>query len=228
MIRRMAHALCWLAAGAVLAPSTAQAQRPNPIEVDGPYVHPATGMIFPVAAGPFHRTGMFDYRGDQSDVSGGYSTAALPNPTIATIYIYPALPVGPTDKPAEARKRNCQQEYDGAKANIAMHPGAKLIEEGAAASPSVHHPQPGKRAVYTLESLGDRPGPLRSELLLFCDAATRWHIKYRITGPAEGDNGPAVQELMRAVAWPEHFDEDTAALHAKPPTRLRLASAPNP
>jgi hypothetical protein len=229
-MRRFLAGIRPLALLLVLAPTPAAAQ-PRLVQTDQPYVHQPSGMTFPTSVGAMPRIDVIEYSEDGQDVSAGYNIMEPDRRVAFTIYIYPAPPPADGTVGAEARERQCEAEFEGVKAQIYMHPGAKVIQEGSIQSPSPHHPQPGKRAVFSLDGLRDGAVmPLVSEADLFCFVGGKWHIKYRVTAIAGAPYQRELDELMQAIVWPAGSSEDIAAAGVAGARMARLtpASAPHP
>jgi hypothetical protein len=96
-------------------------------------------MAFPAAVDRFRRTNVVDFSSNGTDVGAGYRLGAL----YVTVYIYPSPAVSAAKDRLAAQASRCMAEFEEVKRVISGHPGAKLVEEGAAPSPSAPILAPG-------------------------------------------------------------------------------------
>ncbi|WP_445682384.1 hypothetical protein [Radicibacter daui] len=196
-----------LLAGCV--PQMQSSDRPATFNPTGPYVHQATGFIFPVAPGAFIRSDITEYNSEKTNISAGYNKDAGDKSLAVTIYVKPAPPVislgSPPKVVAEAKDHLCRQLWEAMKETIIrVHPGAELISDGEVASPSVVFKGRGLRAIYRYtETFDGVVQPLRSEADLFCYAGQGWMVSYRATAPAGFDYHADLDTLMRDLQWPD-------------------------
>jgi hypothetical protein len=183
--------------------------QPVVLEPAGPYVHQATGFTFPVALGPFRRSGILEYNAEKSDVSAGYNKVSGEGRIAATVYVYPAptlISIGSQQAVIDdAREHLCTQVWEAIQANIIRaHPGAELIVLDQIASPSPVFKKMGRRAIFRFTgNFGGTVQPLQSEADLFCYAGQRWLVSYRATAPAAFDYHADLDALMRGLSWPD-------------------------
>ncbi|MDQ0474452.1 hypothetical protein [Labrys wisconsinensis] len=174
----------------------------------GTYVHQGSGFAFPEAVGGFQRTGITVFNDGATDVGIGYETGAAGRTIVTTVFVYPAPATAETASSRAAteaaRSRACAEHFVEIKAGIeTLHPGARLIREGAVASPSPAHAKPGLRAVFEFgQVLDGRRQTRRSEADLYCYFGGEWLVAYRTTASPGVRHEAALARLMRALTWP--------------------------
>ena len=189
-----------LLCGIVLHRAPAAAQ-PTPIEAQGDYAHPASGMIMPLTVGAFRRVGVYRYDAEALDVSANYHLDAPAGRVLASIYAYP-MPGGGLADPA-ARRDACVREFALRQRELtSVRAGATLLAERDAAPPKGYESVPGHAAAYTFQAMiGGVPRTLHSELHVFCFVGRSWIIKYRFTGPDSPDTRQAIAAFVAALPW---------------------------
>jgi hypothetical protein len=180
--------------------------QPRAVQVQGPYVHRASGMSFPVSAGPFVRVGVTEYNVDGSDVSASYVQPSV-SQAFVTAYIYPAPPLLSVGSPQNvidgARNELCRRQFATVKRDIEQRPGAKLLSEDEVPPIFGAAGRPGRRAVYALDgAMDERRQMQRSEARLYCYVDKDWLVKYRATGPADVDPMQAITPFLPQIPTP--------------------------
>lgn len=205
------------ATGARQSPSTANSAqfKPKEISVSGPYRHKYWGLSFPETVGPFTRSNVLQFDAESADVGANYQTPD--GKTFATVYLYPIVgPIAsiPSDYSVTKTEsdRKCAEFFDGAKdLALRQYQNSIVREEGPFSLPS-RPDYAGHRLVFDADhriaapgypsALKESDGPLTSELYLFCQAGTYWHLKYRFTYPQGVAAGVMVTELLNGVPAP--------------------------
>ena len=207
MIERLRSFVVVLLAVPFWACATALAQapgEPETVAAEGPYVHSATGMTFPLEVAGFNRDRILRYDKKGLDVSAGYNSSDLIRPVAATVYIFPApslISIGSSRETVEpARALLTQRGFDLVKAAIVdAHPDAKLVEEGEASLTQGGKTYRGKRAAFEFREF---LATARSEVYVFYYVGEKWTIKYRFTYPKDADVGKQIEAFMMALQWP--------------------------
>lgn len=182
--------------------------RPETVEVNGPYSHSQSGMMFPIAVGEFIRGSITRFDAQGLNVSVGYNLYQMPKAVAATIYVYPSPSIvsigSPVNVVESARATMCENEYEARKREIiGAHPGAKLLSEDVLASPNRGVIGAGKTATYEYEEVfAGVLQPLHSRLDMFCYIGGKWTVKYRFTYPAALDAKPDLAKFIETVPWP--------------------------
>ncbi len=166
------------------------------LPIEGPWRHAASGMQFPTAVGPFQRVSVIQYDRDGLNVSGGYNLVGPPLQVVATLYVYPPHGAG-------TREAACRQEFAGTEAEILRtYEAARLLEEHDEVLQQGAATHPGRQAVFSYRApFGGETRALVSQLHLFCHAAGRWQVKYRISHPEGFDAAPLIADFMRRLVW---------------------------
>jgi hypothetical protein len=188
-------------------PAAAQEQVALP---NGPYVQAASGMAFPLQAGPFQRLETATrYSPDGADESVGYRWTRKAGTVHATVYVYPSLSLanagvarGGIDA---ARRELCNAQFAGVEHELqTVHPTATVLENGAATITQAGAAYAGRKLVFVVSgpsAFGKDHAPLRSEAYLFCYVGGRWSVKYRFTYPAALDAQHGIEDFMRDLVW---------------------------
>lgn len=154
--------------------------QPRRIEHSGTYVHQASGMTFPTAAGRLGRTAIIQFDEDGLDVGAEYRVTTAEGSAAVTVYIYPmsALPPAPTVD------ESCSMEFEEVKRSIVLRfPDASLVDERNESVPRLTGTRTGLAAAYeiTANMFGGAKEPIRSEAHLFCAVGDSWAVKYRVS-----------------------------------------------
>jgi hypothetical protein len=205
-MRRVRHAAvavailssaCAGAPPATPAPDAPRLVRPEPLSVEGPYRHAASGMQFPTSLDGFERVSLLRYDQDGLVVSAGYNLVTPAIHLAAMVYVYPPLAVGGT------REAACSQEFASRIAEILRtYPDAKLVEERDMTLPQPGVASPGRQALFAYQTVfGGESRAVSSQLHLFCFASARWEVQYRFTYPEGTDAASAVEAFLRDLVW---------------------------
>jgi hypothetical protein len=174
----------------------------GPIEVEGVYVNPVSGMKFPATVGEFTRAGLFRYDAGERDVSASYNLITASSGIVAVVYVYPTPARAEREGPAEA----CRGELERHKQEVyAYYPAAQLIAEKDTTLSQGGKTYPGKLAIFEFEtSFRGQAQMLHSELYVFCDVAESWAFEYRFTAPKTFDYAAPIAAFMRGLPWTVH------------------------
>jgi hypothetical protein len=200
-------ALALLSLVSCKSPQGTYLAQPEAMQAEGFYLHPASGMAFPLAVGSFQRVNLTRYDAEGLDVSAGYNLLTAGAGIAATVYVYPSPPLvsigSPNDVVASARATLCKNEFEARKREIVVaHPGAKLVRESDAPLPQGGPPNPGKMAAFDYEEVfAGQQQPLHSELYVFCYIGGKWTVKYRFTSPKSFDATDAISDFMARLRW---------------------------
>jgi hypothetical protein len=202
-------------------PGTAAPVLPQPgiVQAEGPYRHAGSGLVFPVtgtaAGAAFARTRITQFDDKGGDVGGNYDLYMPSGRMLVSTYVYP-VPLGfRLSAPAGADKsivqltevmlRNelCLKELGLREQEVFdTHPEARLLSEGEIRPPHGEAGVPGKVAVFeTDDFINKRPGPVRSELYLFCYVGDLWIVKYRATPVRDAASEAILAAFMSQVPW---------------------------
>ena len=204
--------LRWLAAvalatAALVGPAAAQDIQFAP---GAPYVHAASGMVFPVQVGDFLRGRGYRYAADGSDESVAYHLGRIGGEITATVYVSPspALQMGPDADPlalSAAQGLLCSSQFNTMRQEIdAAYHDEMLLSEGEADMYYARAVSRGFTASYTFTAgsfWGRRNVSVRSDAYLFCYVGGRWSVKYRFMYPAETDASADIAAFTRALRW---------------------------
>jgi hypothetical protein len=154
--------------------------QPRRIEHAGTYVHHASGMTLPTAAGRLGRTAIIQFDEDGLDVGAEYRVTTAEGNAAVTVYIYPmsALPPAPT------ADESCRMEFEEVKRSIVLRfPDATLVDEWNESVPRPTGTRNGLAAAYevTANMFGGPREPIGSEAYLFCAVRGSWAVKYRVS-----------------------------------------------
>ena len=193
-------------AGCGSEPPPVNLRQPETIAVEGSYVHPVSGMTFPVAVGEFRRVNLIRYDAAGADVSVGYNLGGPTGGVVATVYVYPASSLGAIDAKqdaAPARVALCGNEFQGRKAEIfRYHRGVRVVDEKDVPITFAGTSMTGRMAAFAYDDVfGGRLQPLQSELYIFCYVGDAWTIAYRFTAPREFDATRAIAAFMLNLSW---------------------------
>jgi len=181
-------------------------RQPETIAAEGGYVHPASGMTFPVAVGEFRRVNLIRYDAAGSDVIAGYNSVEPTSGVAATVYVYPASSLGRIDAKqdlAPARAALCGNEFQGRKAEIfRYHRGVHVVDEKDVPITFAGTSMTGRMAAFAYEDVfGGRLQPLQSEIYIFCYVGEAWTLAYRFTAPRDFDASRAIAAFMLNLPW---------------------------
>jgi len=169
----------------------AQAQ---PIWSDQPYLHKPSGLVFPTNVGDFGRVLVLQYDEGGLDVSGGYDFRAAADGIAAAIHLYPAAQTA-----ADTRDNLCRQDFARREQELRRaHPDAHKTAERDLPHSQVDQFNLGIMASFAYDQLffGATPGPVRSDLYLFCDVGGKWQFEYRFTAPRDFDAAARAADFM--------------------------------
>jgi hypothetical protein len=168
-------------------PANTLLDEPREFQVQGDFVHPATGFPMPERVGPFERVGVTQYDQAGWNLSAGYNAMlgeTTPLPVVATVYVYPRQTGDELDAYFETLLADIGGSHGGARPEF-----RKNIELGVGRLV-------GRYAIFGYaEPWGGltKEVPLRSYLVLY--PWKTWWVKWRVTTPAPIDN-----ERMRRIA----------------------------
>ena len=151
-------------------------------------------MVFPTKVGDFGRVLVLQYDEDGLDVSGGYDFRAAADGIAATIHVYPAATTT-----ADTRANLCRQDFARREQELRRaHPDARKTAERDLPHSQADQFDLGIMASFDYEQLffGATPGPVRSDLYLFCDVGGIWQFEYRFTAPRDFDAVARVADFM--------------------------------
>lgn len=178
---------------------------PTKLAVFDDYLHRGTGFIYPKVAANYARVVVVAYDPDEMDVSTNYVVRRSDGIMMFSTYIYPVTGTMPTISPMAAREpATCRRLFDqvvGEAMSIFREPKIdidEIVPSPVDAEKSGHHAVLSASGHPAFSEQG-MPGPLKTEVYLFCDIDTLWLLKYRITYPASMDAKPIVAELMKSV-----------------------------
>jgi len=179
---------------------------PEQINNDGPYIHAASGMIFPTSVKEYQRYKINRYDADNLDMSAGYQLTR-PSLIVATVYIYPTPPVVSIGSPAHvvatAKRMSAQGEFNRGKNEIfKSHPSARMLSETETLLSKNGLAHTGWRA--TFESDGGTfglPYKVTSHLYVFSYVADKWTVKYRFTHPKDFDAAGDIETFLQTLEW---------------------------
>lgn len=194
MLIRIAVAL--LAISAVVAGCVSH-QGPRRLEPDGPYLHPATSLEYPVRSGVFSREYVTEYDPDGFNSSGHYSSPRTLLIT-ATVYHYPANATASPPTPEEF-----VDHFEQVLGDISRNtPAGRRLKTEWERHVINSFELNGLHSVFEFERFHDYSGPVRSHAYLF--ALEGWYLKFRFTHPADIDEGAVEHEvdLIRSIRWP--------------------------
>jgi hypothetical protein len=159
----------------------------EPVEFQpaGDFVHPATGFPMPATSGPFERVSVVQYDADGEDVSAGYNARLddpLPQPIVATVYVYPRRPDADLDASFDGLLAVIGREHGGARPELRKNILLAGRYDGRYAFFGYAEPWGGIEQAI----------PLRSYVVLY--PWGRWWVKWRATTPA-----PISEERMHAI-----------------------------
>lgn len=191
-------AACGLMA-ALTAPAHGQAPEyldtPLPIPAAGDYVHDGSGMVFPVAVGPWQRIELQRFDRDALDVAGSYWLTQPDGGAVATFYVAP-LPI-PEGGPA-ARDAACHEQFAVYRDEVVRRNRARLLTEAKVPAPGGSAFDDGFQATFRYAGNG---GDTVMQLSLFCFVGGPWAFEYRISQSAEELLPKAVAVLMNGLVW---------------------------
>jgi hypothetical protein len=177
--------------------ATAQTRVESPPD---PYVHRGTGFAMPANVGDFVRGAVTEYNTEASDIGANYDLI-VDGQSVATvtIYVYPPASLGHA-----AGADGCKASYDGAKqAIVDRFADARLVRDEAAPAPDPDARVTGTHAEFTLHGDFYSPGgEITSDIYLYCPGDTSWHVKYRVSAPADMPRGSEIKTFMTALEWP--------------------------
>ena len=177
--------------------------RAKPIWTDTVFVHKPSGMVFPTKVGAFGRVLLLQYDEAGFDVSAGYDFRAAADGIAASVHVYPAPArtafASPDNIAGNARDNLCRQDFARREQELRRaHPDAhKTAEQDLPQSPADQF-RLGLMASFDYDQLffGTAPGPVRSDLYLFCNVDGRWAFEYRFTAPRGFDAAGRVADFM--------------------------------
>lgn len=175
----------------IARPASAQEQFVPP---DGPWVHAATGTVFPQRIGDFARTKVVRYDPAGADSSIGYSYKDASGQLTVTIYVYPMQP-----------SHSCAEYFTSARQSIEeRYAGWLLIRLDTAPSPDGARAAVADRARYHLpaHAMNENVPDLWSDVYLHCPKGDRWLVKYRASWDGTQATFPDMGRFMGAIAWP--------------------------
>lgn len=180
---------------------------PDNTVVTGPYIHKASGMMFPQTVNDFQRSDIRRYDKEGFDESVGYDLYAPPRTITATVYVYPAPKVvsigSPPNVIATAQDIAAKNHFEGCKQGILqLHPGAKLIEESDVSLVQAGKTQLGRMAIFQYEDvLANKRQLVEGRVYVFCYVSDNWTIKYRFSYPMGYDATKDIDDFMRSLSW---------------------------
>jgi hypothetical protein len=181
--------------------------QPEPLAVQGAYVHAASKIVMPESIGSFQRDTIIRYDADGFDVSAGYNLVSPSHAISATVYVYPAPSLvsfaSPPDVVAEAKEHLTEGEFERIKQAIQRaRPGGALIEQSDFRRTEGGQSYSGKLAVFEYEGafIGSKIS-LRSRLYLFCYVGGKWTVEYRFTYPNVKDADKEIEEFIHQWSW---------------------------
>lgn len=166
-----------------------------------PYVHRGTGFVIPAKVGDFLRGAVTEYNAEASDVGANYDLIVNGRSVATvTVYVYPPASLGNA-----AGAEGCKASFDGAKqAIVDRFPDARLQRDEALPAPDLDAQVTGTHAAYTLHGDFFSPdGEITSDIYLYCPGDASWHVKYRVSAPADTPRSAEVKEFMNALEWPK-------------------------
>jgi hypothetical protein len=181
--------------------------QPDAAPLHGTFIHPSSGMKFPVKVGEFERSSIVRHNIADPDLTIRYDLISLAVSVVVTVDIYPAPQLDTTGVPASmiatARENLSHQEFSTHMREImSSHPGAALIQQDEFTLPQKSNPYLGNMAVFEYEDVFFRQQQvLHSTLYLFCFAGTEWTIKYQFTYPKNADVRHHIDHFMRNLPW---------------------------
>jgi len=187
--------------GLMLAPALLLAAVPavaqEDLQVDGDWVHAASGMVFPERLGNALRTRVHAYDAEQLDVSAGYALRRGGDLGFVTLYVYPAAP-----------DQDCVASFAEIERNVAQnYTDVTLVESDRWPSPSGRTPDAAYHARFTMTGMLDgKEQPLTSESYLFCPAGGTWLVAARASWGRNKELRQAFVDLLRGLAWPAKLD----------------------
>jgi hypothetical protein len=195
---KMLGALAFLGLVLIAGAANAQSRVESPPD---PYVHRGTGFAMPAKVGDFVRGTVTEYNAEASDAGANYDLI-VDGQSVATVtvYVYPPASLG---NPAGAD--GCKASFDGAKqAIVERFPDARLQRDETLPAPDPDAQVTGAHAAYTLRGDFFSPGgEIMSDIYLYCPGDASWHVKYRVSAPADTPRNAEVKAFMNALEWPE-------------------------
>jgi len=205
-------ALCGLFVLGAAAPVRAEYyNEPHELDVTGPYIQAASGMVFPEALAGFSRTGVISYNSERTDESADYLLDVPGKKIGISVYVYPvpadigvALANGlPQDDLIAALYMLSEQLFaDEEQTIVELHSGADVLEEGETSHDEPGISYPGNVATFRYdEDFFGRVQPVRSQLYLFPLVGRSWMVKYRVTYPDGTDGASEADAFIHALRW---------------------------
>lgn len=193
----------WLAAaGAGLACIACPAAAQRDLQIEGPWTHGPTGLVFPDRLGTAMRTRIHEYDDAGNDVSAGYAVRQGGQIAFVTLYLYPATP-----------ERSCAASFQEMEKSVVQSYGdVQVTESGRWPSPSGRTADVGYHARFALTGqLDGKEQPLTSESYLFCPAGNAWLVAARASWARDSDFSRAFADLLHGLRWPEPLDAPAPA-----------------
>jgi hypothetical protein len=165
----------------LLAAASAAAQTTH---ADGPFVHPASGMVLPENVGDFMR--FRESRGGDNAVSAAYGYAGREGRISATLIVFL-----PPDEPTFCKDYidAGRQALLGSRGNVrVLDPPDVPVLEGF---PAVN----GAAARFDFGGNANNP-PLRSDQYYYCNVAGKWVVQYDFAYPADFDAAPEIASFF--------------------------------
>lgn len=205
-------AACQTTGSPTPAKQIAAPARPEPIAVEGDYVHRHNFFRFPVTIEGFKRVELVKYDADASNIGATYRRSGPAGAALATIYVYPApwikvTAAGQYQYPDLTDRQLgglCRNEIEAVKAAVTvLNPSAKIVREGGDV---LKGPDGGRIALGRVEyrmtdSFEGRVQPLQSQLYVMCFGYSQWILKFRLTAP-EGVDLDAVYQVLGRGTFP--------------------------
>ncbi|MDI9433412.1 MAG: hypothetical protein QM570_16975 [Planctomycetota bacterium] len=178
---------------------TGVAEAGRTIEVEGPFRHEPSGMVFPAQVAAFTRVEIQLYDTEGHDAGVGYALPSLTEPIIVTVYVFPA----PSLAAGARRTPSFDEDYEATTREIARgQSGRTLVAEQDIVRHHNGKACPGRMATYDYEgSFAHFEGQIRTHLYLFGPFEGTWFIKYRITHPRKVDASERIGEFMDQWVW---------------------------
>ncbi len=148
--------------------------------VEGPFVHPASGMVLPESVGEFRR--FRETPGVENAASAGYGYEGLEGRIAATFTVFL-----PPDNPDFCRDYIATEK----EALLSSHPDVQSLQPRDAPAIDGFSTIAGVAGRYEYQPIPG--GPLfRSERYYYCNVAGKWVVQYDFAYPADFDAGPEI------------------------------------
>lgn len=190
-------AILFALGAAPLAAAPRSLAQPVPVTADGAFTQRASGMVFPVSVGAFHRVGLMRYDAAGLDMSASYLLITHSGGVAATVYVSPLAAAG-----GDAA-RACRDEFMARRqAVLTTHADAVIVSDKAVSLVQGRTTHAGRHVVFTYgDTYGGVRHTLRSELYVFCDPQAKWEFEYRFSYPQGFDAHSHTAGFLHALLW---------------------------